>query len=477
MTSEIREYVPGRFQWTAEEAQIIMHGAGFEPMEVYPGRAAAKWRCKCLRCGKESTPQLSRVRRGSRCYFCGRRAVSVARRTPEHVAVAEMEAAGLTPLEPYPDAENPWLCRCQKCGQNVEPRLTNIRKGWGGCRYCRQPGGRPRLEPNEAVQAMRSAGLEPLEPYQSSTTKWRCRCLRCGHEVTPLYSNIRLGSGGCPHCAAYQFDRIGPALVYAYHHAGLGAVKVGVTSDFRRRRRLADFRQAGWRQLKVWLYTPGEAALAIERAVLADLRKRCGSTPFLSPDLMPMGGHTEAFDARLVSAEELVKVIDEAAELTRTEPLDPASLGLLDPLPRQNKPRLAAPARSARSLRAEQEFRTRVADLGGTLLESEWLGVSNPHRAICAQGHDCAPRLSCLRKGSGICRACGRRDPATAEAAFRARVAELGGTVLEAEWLGSTERHRVRCPQGHECTPRPADLRDGRNLCRWCTKRTPVRDR
>jgi len=318
--TEIREYTPGRFHWTAEEAQAIMRDAEFEPLEEYPGRASAKWLCKCLRCGKESTPRLTRIRQGSRCYFCGRRAVSMARRTPEKQAIAEMEAAGVTPLEPYPDAENPWRCRCQKCEREVTPRLINIRRGWRGCKHCRLPGGKARLDPVEAVAVMRAAGLEPLEPYRSSVTKWRCRCMACGREVIPLYSNIRQGSGGCPHCAAYQFARIGPALVYAYHHPGLRAVKVGVTSDFKRRRRLSELKNGGWQQLKTWLCTPGETALTVERLVLADLRGRCGSQPFLGPESMPMGGHTETFDALIVEPEELVSLINHAWRSTTSAP-------------------------------------------------------------------------------------------------------------------------------------------------------------
>src|SRR5688572_23321521 len=112
VTTEKRDRKPRRSQWTSQEAVAIMRDAGFEPLEDYPGRAMGKWRCKCLRCGNESAPNLSRVRAGSRCYFCGRKAVSVARRTPDAVAVAEMEAAGLTPLVPFPHAENPWLSQC-----------------------------------------------------------------------------------------------------------------------------------------------------------------------------------------------------------------------------------------------------------------------------------------------------------------------------------------------------------------------------
>jgi hypothetical protein len=51
---------------------------------------------------------------------------------------------------------------------------------------------------------------------------------------------------------------------------------------------------------------------------------------------------------------------------------------------------------------------------------------------------------------------------------FLARVAELGGQVLEMEWLGARTPHRVRCAAGHICWPRPNDLQQGGGMCRTC---------
>src|SRR5437867_2051498 len=94
-------------------------------------------------------------------------------------------------------------------------------------------------------------------------------------------------------------------------------------------------------------------------------------------------------------------------------------------------------ARSARSLAAEAKFRARLAELGATLLEPRWLGANTPHRVRCAAGHECSPRPGSVRCGRGGCRVCAGNDPATAEVAFRARLAELGATLLEPRWLGT----------------------------------------
>ncbi|MEV5526356.1 hypothetical protein [Streptomyces prunicolor] len=61
-----------------------------------------------------------------------------------------------------------------------------------------------------------------------------------------------------------------------------------------------------------------------------------------------------------------------------------------------------------------------------------------------------------------------RRSPRELEAAFRARLVELGATLLEPVWLGANVPHLVRCAAGHECRPRPGNVRDGDGICRAC---------
>jgi hypothetical protein len=131
--------------------------------------------------------------------------------------------------------------------------------------------------------------------------------------------------------------------------------------------------------------------------------------------------------------------------------------------------------RSARSIAVEAAFRARLAELGATLLEPRWLGVHTPHRIRCAAGHECSPTPHTVLRGQGSgCRTCVGHDPAAAEAAFRARLAELGATLLEPRYLGGHTPHRVRCAAGHECSPRPKDLLRGRGICRTCSKRDPA---
>lgn len=119
-------------------------------------------------------------------------------------------------------------------------------------------------------------------------------------------------------------------------------------------------------------------------------------------------------------------------------------------------------------------FRERVASLGGIVLETHWLGTTTPHRVKCREGHEGAPRPSAVQAGQGICRPCANRDPNKAKQEFHERVAELGGVVLEPSWLGVMRPHRVRCAEGHEARPRPNAIQQGQGLCRTCVGNDPI---
>lgn len=135
----------------------------------------------------------------------------------------------------------------------------------------------------------------------------------------------------------------------------------------------------------------------------------------------------------------------------------------------------APPARrrSSASLRSEARFRARLQELGATLLEPVYLGSNRPHRVRCAVGHECNPWPADLARGRGLCKTCAGQDPKAAEAAFRARVEELGGIVLDTAWEGVRARYRIRCAAGHEATPRAQDVRARGGICATCANVDP----
>lgn len=135
---------------------------------------------------------------------------------------------------------------------------------------------------------------------------------------------------------------------------------------------------------------------------------------------------------------------------------------------------MSAPTtRRADSIAAEAAFRARVAQLGGEVIEPEWLGSSKPHRVRCGQGHLCRPRPNDVHGGQGICRACSGVLPDVAEAAFRARIAELGGQVV-GEYRNTATPVDCICPAEHPCSPRPNSIQQGRGMCFDCSGRNPA---
>jgi hypothetical protein len=57
-----------------------------------------------------------------------------------------------------------------------------------------------------------------------------------------------------------------------------------------------------------------------------------------------------------------------------------------------------------------------------------------------------------------------------AEARFRARLAELGATLLDTHWRGTRYSYRIRCKNGHESTPTATTLvyHENAGVCRQC---------
>ncbi|MYW01126.1 GIY-YIG nuclease family protein [Streptomyces sp. SID3343] len=186
-----------------------------------------------------------------------------------------------------------------------------------------------------ATADMRAAGLEflePLEPYATSTTPWRCRCTTCGSEVSPTLMKIRTG-GGCRFCAGHGFDLTAPARVYVMQHHQHNAVKVGIGGTAGRNERVNHYRRSGWVLARDWHFATGIEAHAVEQAVLQHLRE-AGHDPYLNRGTMP-NGWTETFDADLVAPTTLAAIVETTIERlagTQTPADHPAARALECPL-------------------------------------------------------------------------------------------------------------------------------------------------
>jgi len=118
-------------------------------------------------------------------------------RLTESEAVGIMNAAGLSPRTPYVSVNSPWLSVCLKCKREVSPRLASIKRGSSGCSFCSGN----KVDPDEAVKVMQSAGLEPKVSYPGNDVPWKCECRKCGRETSPRYHHVRSRGSGCKFCS------------------------------------------------------------------------------------------------------------------------------------------------------------------------------------------------------------------------------------------------------------------------------------
>jgi hypothetical protein len=192
----------------AKQRAREMRKAGLIPLEPYPG-ANSPWLCRCKRCGEEVAPRYATVvgRGLGGCDPCAKRAAGETRRAQTANAAAETLAEReLAALEPFPGATTPWHLQCRKCGGTFSRRWNQIQQG-SGCSICAQlartTARRDSLN-SERSSIMRQAGLEPTEPYPGAAVPWRCRCVNCGSLVTPRYSGVSSGQGGCAKCGVVK---------------------------------------------------------------------------------------------------------------------------------------------------------------------------------------------------------------------------------------------------------------------------------
>lgn len=300
---------------SAEDAAASLRGAGLEPLEPYRN-VETPWRSRCMKCGAKVSPRLHSIRSGwGGCRRCAVAArVLTQRERDADRAMADMLQANLQPLVSFVSTKTRWLCRCLTCGNEVTPMLNNIRNNHGGCIHC---GGKAPVDPRVAVSDMRDAGLEPLEQYSTALTPWRCRCMNCHREVIVRLAGVRSGNAACLFCDRSGFALRGPGLLYLLSHDKFQAHKIGVTSPASVR--LPRHWKRGWKTFKQATFTHYTDAYHVEQSVLRRLWVELNIQPFLSPQEMPSGGWTETISASSISLSQLWRVVlQETVRVRRT---------------------------------------------------------------------------------------------------------------------------------------------------------------
>lgn len=172
-------------------AESVMLKAGLKPLEPFKS-STTKWKCLHLACGEIVSPQYHQIQRGQGgCLSCGRKRTAESQRIPEDDAIKMMMGANLKPKTKFPGAKIPWKCECLKCKKIVSPTYSAIKNGQGGCKYC----AKKFIDSKDAVIIMKKGGFKPLEPYNSAGKPWRSKCIKCGLVSTPTFANVQNGSG------------------------------------------------------------------------------------------------------------------------------------------------------------------------------------------------------------------------------------------------------------------------------------------
>jgi hypothetical protein len=123
------------------------------------------------------------------------------------LAEKRLISAGFMPLVKFPGTHKKWKAKCKKCESIVYPKLNQISsKKSGGCSSC----GRIkrsksiRLDESKAIQQIVKRGFKPIEPFYSTTRKWRMIHEECGQIVSHSLNSIVSMGTKCGVCSGRQ---------------------------------------------------------------------------------------------------------------------------------------------------------------------------------------------------------------------------------------------------------------------------------
>jgi recombinational DNA repair protein (RecF pathway) len=283
-----------------EQARKTMLKHGYIPQENFV-EAGKPWKSIHEECGRVVKPRYASIKNGfGGCKYCGQEKAAEKNRFSQDEAIKLMRAAGLEPLEPYVNSTTKWNCTHLACGRKVKPQLFKIQNGQTGCRACGYltMAGKNLRESTGTVREMLNADLQPLEPYQGTEHRWKCRCLKCNKIVYPRHHSVVGGQGGCKYCATNGMDYKAPGYVYLIVHHDYDALKVGIGGTEKRLKQHTIF---GWKLVSRWNFVTGHKASLIEERILKHLRQDLKLAHFLSREDMPQAGHTETFSLDQIS--------------------------------------------------------------------------------------------------------------------------------------------------------------------------------
>jgi hypothetical protein len=292
-----------------KDAVAAMKKRGFKTLEPFPG-AVAPWRVQCLTCKKKFEVPFHSLSEKNGCKYCAGKVVE------ESDLLIRLKELRLKPIEKYQSAKVPWKCKCLVCNHIVQPTWNRIKQGRGHCAYCAQR----RVDIPVALKFMKSVGLKPLVDFPGSNKPWKCKCLVCGFDATPRWSDLQQGQGGCSNCADWGLNYQKPGYVYLITHEEFNAHKIGIANAYKSKKyddRMYQHEKQGWVLYKKANFQTVQKASDIETSVLKWLRMEVGLPAFLSPRQMPKGGHTETVDASEIDLPTIWAKVRELSKVRR----------------------------------------------------------------------------------------------------------------------------------------------------------------
>lgn len=174
-----------------------MRAAGALPQTAFAG-TKTPWPSICVKCDRPISPTYANVKNGhSACKYCAGKATATA--AAREILIGKK----LIPLEAFPGAKSPWLCKCGICERRVRVVFASAKSGQIGCPYCNKR----KIDSAETLKIMSAAQLKPLTPYKSVHTPWTSECLKCHKIVSPTFQKVRLRGRGCVWCARRRMDQ------------------------------------------------------------------------------------------------------------------------------------------------------------------------------------------------------------------------------------------------------------------------------
>jgi hypothetical protein len=292
------------------EVQSLLSELKLKPLVPFPGARSA-WKMRCLRCNRIINPSwthLSDKKRNVKgCAYCSGKRVHI------DDLINIMKDKKLKPIGQFYGVNKPWLSKCEICKREVQPRISDLKRGQSGCVYCAGV----KVDEKIAIKLANHNGFTPIVPYPGAHKGWDCICNVCGLVSKPWYSSMQQGSNRCKFCVTGGFDFKLPAIVYLITNSKLGAHKIGVAGSVKHNTRLKKHKKYGWDVYTHREYKSGLEAFRVETEVLKWLRNKKNLLPYLTIEQMPQAGWSETVDAAEIDLATIWAKVEELSRVKR----------------------------------------------------------------------------------------------------------------------------------------------------------------